>query len=95
MYKDELIHLHQLLMYLMRFLMDNGVPKSFFEEYTEIGISPHHIHKTKTEHKYAIFVLSSAISNVLSENSETVPRGATTRLKRLAQRCKRDMIERP
>lgn len=92
MYKDELIHLHQLFVYLMRFLLDNGVPKKFFDEYVDIGVSPHHIHKTKAEHKYAIFVLAWSISNVLAENNEIVPRGVAKRLKILANRCKRDLV---
>ncbi|MBI5253129.1 MAG: UPF0058 family protein [Euryarchaeota archaeon] len=92
MYKDELIHLHQLLIYLMKFLIDNGVSKSFFEEYTNLGISPHHIHRTKAEHKYAIFVLASGISNVLAENNEIIPRSVANRLGELAKRCKSEII---
>lgn len=92
MYKDELIHLHQLLIYLMKFLIDNGVSKSFFEEYTNLGILPHHIHRTKSEHKYAIFVLAHGISNVLAENNEIIPRNVANRLGELATRCKSDIM---
>lgn len=92
MYKDELIHLHQLFVYLSKFLMDNGVPKNFFDEYSSLGISPHHIHKTKAEHKYAIFMLAWSVSNVLAENNEIVPRRVANRLKTLANRCKREML---
>lgn len=91
MYKDELIYLHQLFIYLMNFLVDNGASKSFFEEYSRLGISPHHIHRTKAEHKYAIFVLSHGISTVLSENDEIVPRGIAKRLGELAERCKAEI----
>lgn len=94
MYKDELIHLHQLLVYLMKFLVDNGVPRSFFEEYTNLSISPHHIHRTKSEHKYAVFMLAWSISQVLAENNEIIPRNVANRLGELAERCKRDMIQR-
>ena len=31
-YKDELLHIHQFLIYLMKFLLDNGVSNKFFEE---------------------------------------------------------------
>ncbi len=92
MYKDELIHLHQLLIYLMKFLIDNGVSKTYFEGYTSLGISPHHIHRTKAEHKYAIFVLAWGISNVLAENNEIIPRSVANRLGELAKRCKDEMI---
>jgi hypothetical protein len=88
MYKDELIHIHQLLIYLMKFLVDNGVSKSFFQEYYNLGISPHHIHRTKAEHKYAIFLLAHGISSVLAESNEIVPRSIAKRLGELAERCK-------
>jgi hypothetical protein len=93
MYKDEMIHLHQLLVYLMRFFVDNGVSSSYFEDYMNLGVNPHHIHKTKSAHKYAIFLLAHGISNVLSENSdEIVPRSVTTRLGELAERCKEEIL---
>lgn len=88
MYKEELIHLHQLLIYLMKFLVDNGVSKSFFKGYTELGISPHHIHRTKAEHKYAIFTLAWGISNVLAENNEMIPHSVANKLGEFVERCK-------
>ncbi len=91
MYKDELLHLHQLLIYLMNFLVDNGVSKDFFKEYKDLGISPHHIHRTKAEHKYAIFVLAHGISTVLAENNEIVPMSVAKRLGVLAKRCKTEL----
>ncbi len=91
MYKDELIHLHQLMVYLMKFLVDNGVPSSFFDNYRELSISPHHIHRTKGEHKYAVFVLAYAISKVLAENNEIVPTNVSNRLGDLAERCRVEM----
>jgi hypothetical protein len=94
MYKDELLHLHQLLIYLMKFLLDNGVSKKFFQEYNDLGISPHHIHRTKAEHKYAIFVLAHGISTVLAENNEIVPRSVAKRLGELAERCKAEVTVR-
>ena len=91
MYKEELIHLHRLLIYLMKFLIDNGVSKSFFDDYTRLNISPHHIHRTKAEHKYAIFTLAWGISNVLAENSDIIPRSVANRLREIAERCKSDI----
>lgn len=91
MYKDELIHLHRLLIYLMKFLIDNGVKKSLFKDYTTLNISPHHIHRTKAEHKHAIFVLACGISKVLAENGDIIPRSVAARLGEIAERCKVDM----
>ncbi len=87
MYKDELIHLHQLLVYLMNFLVDNGVAKSYFDEYMSLDISPHHIQKRKMEHKHAVLILASGISIVLADNQEIVPRGVANRLNDMAKRC--------
>ncbi len=92
MYKDELIHLHRLLIYLMKFLVDNGVSKSFFNDYAALHISPHHIHRTKAEHKYAIFTLAWGISKVLAENSDILRRGVANRIEEIVERCKSDMV---
>ncbi|NOZ77481.1 MAG: UPF0058 family protein [Euryarchaeota archaeon] len=92
MYKDEMIHLHQLLVYLMKFLVDNGVSSSYFKEYAELGVSPHHIHKTKSAHKYAIFLLAHGIATVLSENSDdVVPRSVADRIGKIAERARAEM----
>jgi hypothetical protein len=91
MYKDELMQLHHLFVCLMKFLRDNGAPSSYFEEYLSIGISPHHIHKTKAEHKYAILALASGISSVLAENSDLVPHTLSKRLHQLVIRCKKEL----
>ncbi|RMF90593.1 MAG: hypothetical protein D6733_03355 [Methanobacteriota archaeon] len=91
MYKDELIQVHHLLLCLMKFLLDNGAPQSYFEDYLALSISPHHIHKTKAEHKYAILALSSGISQVLAENSDLVPQTLFQRLRQLSIRAKKEL----
>lgn len=71
----------------MKFLVDNGVSQSYFEEYKSLNISPHHIHKRKIEHKYAVLILASSISKVLADTQEIVPRRVANRLKDMAERC--------
>ena len=44
--------------------------KNDCSEYITLKISPHHIHKTKAEHKHAIFVLCKIISQVIAEKEE-------------------------
>jgi len=78
MHKDELILLHQLLVYMRKNL--NGKFSEDFAKYDELNIHPHHIHRTKSEHTYAIFLLSSSIAKILSENGN-VPRSVASRLK--------------
>lgn len=89
MYKDELICIHHLFTYVMRFLVENGAPKSHFEGYRALGVNPQHTHKIKDEHKRAIFSLASGISYVLAENDGTVPRSVGTKMVDLAKRCGR------
>ena len=69
MYKDELIQIHQFLVYVLKNLEDEYTVKDECKEYICLNISPHHIHRTKAEHKYAIFVLSTAISEVIANNN--------------------------
>jgi hypothetical protein len=90
MYKDELILIHQLLVYLMRFLTDIGASDSYFEEYRSLRICPHHIHRTITEHKYAVLLLARGISQTLSEK-DVVPVDLSRGLEALAERCGEDI----
>ena len=70
MYKDEMIQLHQFLVYVLKFLAEDDQIKNDCSEYITLKISPHHIHKTKAEHKHAIFVLCKIISQVIAEKEE-------------------------
>ena len=70
MYKDEMIQLHQFLVYVLKFLAEDDQIRNDCSEYITLKISPHHIHKTKAEHKHAIFVLCKIISQVIAEKEE-------------------------
>jgi hypothetical protein len=76
---------------LKKFLVDNGVSKTFFDEYVNIGITPYHLRKSKAEHKYAVIVLAWRISDVLAGSNKSVPESVVNRLEKLAQRCKREI----
>ena len=60
MYKDEMIQMHQFLVYVLKYLAEDDQIKNDCSEYITLKISPHHIHKTKAEHKHAIAVNTSA-----------------------------------
>ena len=49
MYKDEMIQLHQFLVYVLKYLAENDQIKNDCSEYISLNISPHHIHKTKAD----------------------------------------------
>ena len=70
MQKDELIQLHTFL-YQMRTHVEqlcdnNGCNNS--KNYEKLEITPYQIHKSKREHKLAVFTLSKDIAGILSDN---------------------------
>lgn len=69
MQKDELIQLHSLLCQVKRFLEiqgEEGKPQTF-AEYADLGVAPQHIHKSKMQHKKAVFLLGKEIAGVVAE----------------------------
>ena len=72
MKKQELIHLHGLLAELQTYSDDAGESPS--DEYRELGVQPTSIHRSKTDHKAAVFALIHSITDDLKESpSEPVP----------------------
>ncbi|MGB1586953.1 MAG: UPF0058 family protein [Thermoplasmatota archaeon] len=66
MHKDELLQLHSLLCQVKRYFEDANVPlNTEFGEYDNLNVSPQHIHKSKTDHKRAVFLLSKGLSEVV------------------------------
>ena len=67
--KQELIRVHADLVKMKNTFEKKGY-KEEFKRYYELSISPGHVHKSKDEHKRAIFVLSSVLSAVVAEENE-------------------------
>lgn len=66
MHKDELLQLHSLLCQVRRFFTEAEVPATdAFEEYEDLEVSPQHIHKSKTDHKRAVFLLGKGLSDLV------------------------------
>lgn len=93
MYKDELIQLHQFLVYVLKNMDEEYELKEECKEYLGLNISPHHIHRTKAEHKYAIFVLSNTISEILANNNGGVSTNVSNGLNELVKRSKKELIK--
>lgn len=93
MHKDELIQLHQLLVYMRKILKKKFGDSidMYFTSYDNLKIYHHHIHRTKSEHTYAIFLLASGIAKVLSEYGN-VPRSVASRLKSTGERIERELV---
>lgn len=85
MRKEELIQLHMLLAHLKKHFEDNGMV-SEFEQYHSLQISPAHIHRSKAEHKQAIFVLGTELASLISEDEFSGSKRTSMRMQELANR---------
>jgi hypothetical protein len=66
MKKEELVHLHMLLAQLKKYCEENHL-NCDFSEYKGLGISPFQVHRSKEEHKRAIFVLVAELASMASK----------------------------
>lgn len=68
MKKEELVHLHMLLAQFKKYCKENGV-NADFSKYKELGISPFQVHRSKEEHKQAIFVLLTELASMAARDN--------------------------
>ncbi len=74
--------------------------KKFFEEkgqgefsqYQSLQISPIHVHRSKAEHKHAIFILGKEIASVMNHDEFSGPGRTQVRMQELASRTVDEMI---
>jgi len=69
--KDEIIQFHAFLLQLRTHLenmVENNNPQAFLS-YAKLNIGPHKVHKSKMEHKLAVFELSKGIADLLQESN--------------------------
>lgn len=71
MQKDELIQLHtflyQMRTHIEQICNNNGCNQ---KNYEKLEITPYQIHKSKREHKLAVFTLSKDIASILSNSNK-------------------------
>ncbi|MXR43309.1 metal-binding protein [Halobaculum sp. WSA2] len=72
MKKQELIHLHGLLSEVRSEYEQWGTDIDL-TEYKELGVKPTSIHRSKTDHKAAVFKLASGITSSAEEEETTEP----------------------
>ncbi len=60
-----------------------------FLPYDEMNILPQQVHKTKNEHKLAVFELSKGIANLLQENNYSIPQQIHESLERMCNRFRK------
>jgi len=59
--KEELLHLHMLLVHVKKYYESTNNEEIMAENYTSLSISPVHIHKNKICHKEAILSLGDEL----------------------------------
>jgi Predicted metal-binding protein len=70
MKKQELIHLHGLLAQVQNHYEEQTGGTVDHDDYTSLGVQPTSIHKSKTDHKAAVFALARDITTEM-ETIET------------------------
>jgi hypothetical protein len=77
MKKQELIHLHGLLAEVSGQYETWNAGDLDLDEYESLGIRPTSIHKSKTDHKAAVFALANGITSDMDAESEAETVAAT------------------
>ncbi|MDG5776356.1 UPF0058 family protein [Haloarculaceae archaeon H-GB2-1] len=86
MHKDELLELHDQMVTIMEYFSDlDGVDSGLFDQYQELDVTPNDVHKSKSEHKHAVFVLGNALANAMSEDEFSDAGRVGKRMKELAE----------
>jgi len=75
MKKQELIHLHGLLAEVSDHLEDCGEELDL-SDYEDHGVRPTSIHKSKTNHKTAVFALVDGVNSSIETESEPIAAAA-------------------
>ena len=71
MKKQELIHLHGLLAQVQTHYEKETGDEVDHDEYDELGVQPTSIHKSKTDHKAAVFALATGITSEMETSEKT------------------------
>ncbi len=90
MHKDELITLHQMLSEIKEYFEATS-PGLHFSQYDALRITPTQGHKSKLEHKYAIFVLGSEIANAMRTVEFSASDRISARMKELAEKTMKEI----
>ena len=92
MHKDELLELHEEMVTIMdSFRAQKSVDSSLFDPYEELSVDPSHVHKSKSEHKHAVFVLGNALATAMSEDEFSNAGRVGKRMKELADDAERKL----
>lgn len=85
MHKDELLELHEQMVVIMEhFKESDDFSDDLFEQYGQLEVDPSHVHKSKSEHKHAVFVLGNSLAKAMSEDEFSNAGRISKRMEELA-----------
>ena len=90
MHKEELIQLHKIMAEIKDSFEEEN-PENDFSEYYALKIDPSQVHKSKMEHKHAIFVLGQEIAEIMKENDHSAPGRVVARMREMARRTEKEI----
>ncbi|MFC6976098.1 UPF0058 family protein [Halomicroarcula sp. GCM10025709] len=70
MKKQELIHLHGLLAQVQNHYEHESGDEVEHDEYATLGVKPTSIHKSKTDHKAAVFAIAKGITSEMTADEK-------------------------
>ncbi|QSG07119.1 UPF0058 family protein [Halapricum desulfuricans] len=86
MHKDELLELHEHMVTIMEYFREQEhVEEGLFDPYEELDVTPADVHKSKSEHKHAVFVLGNALATAMSDDEFSDAGRIGKRMKELAE----------
>jgi len=89
MHKDELLELHEQMVTIKDYFQNReDVADDTFEEYEMLDVRPSHVHKSKSEHKHAVFVLGNSLATAMSEDEFSNAGRLSKRMEELAEDAK-------
>ena len=71
--KEELLHLHMLLVHIKKYYENITGEEILTDKYDSLSISPVHIHKNKILHKKAILTLGEEIVHHIHDHQSQTP----------------------
>lgn len=92
MHKDELLELHRQMVIIKDYFANReDISSDTFETYEMLDVRPAHVHKSKSEHKHAVFVLGNSLAEAMSEDEFSNAGRLSKRMQELADDAQRKL----
>lgn len=92
MHKEELLKLHEQMVTITEYVSNReDVDTALFESYEQLDVTPDDVHKSKSEHKHAVFILGDALAEAMSEDEFSDAGRIGKRMRELAADAERKL----